>query len=119
MPGCSLSISIDGKTKIVNDYVGEWVGMPQVIRDLERDVDNLARTERWIKGPQSPPHVNARNTVYDPPTSAISYREVRPMKTRHIFHHRKTLIVFDRRPRCSLPSLSSPRLPPKKAHYSR
>ena len=48
----TLSISIDGHKKQVVDYVGQWVGMPAVIVELEDDVDALAHTERWIKGPQ-------------------------------------------------------------------
>ena len=45
-----ISITIDGQTKEVNDYVGGWVGMPGVIGDLENAIDTLARTERWIEG---------------------------------------------------------------------
>jgi hypothetical protein len=48
----TLSISIDGHKKQVVDYVGQWVGMPAAIVELEDDVDALAHTERWIKGPQ-------------------------------------------------------------------
>lgn len=48
----TLSIAIDGHKKQVVDYVGQWVGMPAVIVELEDDVDALAHTERWIKGPQ-------------------------------------------------------------------
>jgi len=48
----TLSISIDGHKKQVVDYVGQWVGMPAAIVELEDDVDALAQTERWIKGPQ-------------------------------------------------------------------
>jgi hypothetical protein len=48
-PTYTLSISIDGKTKKVTDYVGAWVGMPAVITQLEDDVDALAQTDRWIK----------------------------------------------------------------------
>ena len=51
-PTCTLSISIDGHKKQVVDYVGQWVGMPAAIVELEDDVDALAHTERWIKGPQ-------------------------------------------------------------------
>jgi hypothetical protein len=51
-PTYTLSIAIDGRKKQVVDYVGQWVGMPAAIVDLEDDVDALARTERWIKGPQ-------------------------------------------------------------------
>jgi hypothetical protein len=43
------SISIDGRTKRVEDYAGAGEGMPAVISDLEKEVDKFARTERWIK----------------------------------------------------------------------
>jgi len=49
-PTYVLSIDIDGRKKEVEDYVGEWQGMPAVITDLEQDVDAFARTERWIEG---------------------------------------------------------------------
>jgi hypothetical protein len=51
-PTYTLSIAIDGRKKQVVDYVGQWVGMPAAIVGLEDDVDTLAHTERWIKGPQ-------------------------------------------------------------------
>jgi Domain of unknown function (DUF6438) len=50
MPTYALSISIDGRSKNVEDYVGEWQGMPAVISELEREVDAFAGTDRWIKG---------------------------------------------------------------------
>jgi hypothetical protein len=46
----SLSITIDGHTKSVRDYEGQWVGMPSVIVELEDEMDAVARTERWIEG---------------------------------------------------------------------
>lgn len=49
-PTYTLALTVGGKTKIVRDYVGAQVGMPLVIVDLERAVDELAGTERWIKG---------------------------------------------------------------------
>jgi len=49
-PTYRLSISIDGRTKEVEDYVGEWEGMPAVISELENAVDEAAKTERWIRG---------------------------------------------------------------------
>ena len=49
-PTYSLSISIDGHKKSVEDYVGQWVGMPAVIDELENAVDELAGTDRWVKG---------------------------------------------------------------------
>ena len=49
-PTYTLKLAVAGKTKIVTDYVGEQVGMPLVITDLENAVDDAAGTERWIKG---------------------------------------------------------------------
>lgn len=51
-PTYVLSITIDGHTKKVVDYVGSWVGMPAVITELENEVDSLANTSRWIGHPQ-------------------------------------------------------------------
>jgi hypothetical protein len=53
--GYRLSISIDGHKKQVDDYVGQRVGMPAVIKDLEDAVDELAGTKRWIKGSAESP----------------------------------------------------------------
>jgi ankyrin repeat protein len=50
MPSYELSISIDGQKKEINDYVGQWVGMPSVVKDLEDEVDQVANTERWVNG---------------------------------------------------------------------
>jgi hypothetical protein len=47
-PAHILTITIDGYSKKVDDYVGSWVGMPAVITELENDVDSLAHTDRWI-----------------------------------------------------------------------
>jgi ankyrin repeat protein len=49
-PTYVLRIAIDGKQKQVVDYVGSWVGMPEVVTELEDAVDEFARTKRWIKG---------------------------------------------------------------------
>jgi len=49
-PFYGLTITIDGHKKEVEDYVGQWVGMPAVISDLEEQVDAFARTNRWIRG---------------------------------------------------------------------
>lgn len=45
-----LSISVDGREKKVEDYVGRSVGMPEIIKDLEREVYDVAGTDRWIEG---------------------------------------------------------------------
>jgi ankyrin repeat protein len=49
-PTYTLSIDIDGHSMKVEDYGGQWVGMPAVIEDLEEAVDDFARTGRWIEG---------------------------------------------------------------------
>lgn len=49
-PTYGLSISIDGHKKELEDYMGSWVGMPEVITELEEKVDTFARTDRWIEG---------------------------------------------------------------------
>jgi hypothetical protein len=49
-PWYTLTLTVAGQTKTVKDYAGEQVGMPLVITDLERAVDDAAGTERWIKG---------------------------------------------------------------------
>jgi len=51
-PTYTLTLTVGGKTKSVTDYVGEQVGMPLVITDLEKAVDEATGTEKWIKGPQ-------------------------------------------------------------------
>ncbi|HWF02890.1 MAG TPA: DUF6438 domain-containing protein [Candidatus Angelobacter sp.] len=47
-PTYMLSVVIDGHRKEVEDYMGSWEGMPAVIESLEDQVDELARTDRWI-----------------------------------------------------------------------
>ena len=49
-PTYVLSIAIDNHKKEVRDYVGEWIGMPSVISELEDEVDAVADTSRWING---------------------------------------------------------------------
>ena len=49
-PTYTVSISIDGRSKSIQDYMGSWVGMPAVISDLENQVDEFADTKRWIEG---------------------------------------------------------------------
>lgn len=49
-PTYVLSVAIDGRKKEVEDYVGSWEGMPEVVTELENEVDAFAGTARWIKG---------------------------------------------------------------------
>jgi hypothetical protein len=45
-----VSISFDGRTHRVHDYVGLQVGMPDSVRDVQDAIDRLANTDRWLKG---------------------------------------------------------------------
>lgn len=47
-PTYVISISFDGKTKSVTDYVGAEIGMPQCVTDLEDAIDRTAHTGKWI-----------------------------------------------------------------------
>jgi hypothetical protein len=48
IPTFTLSLSLDGKQKSVEDYGGTMVGMPDTVRALEDAVDRAASTERWV-----------------------------------------------------------------------
>lgn len=48
-PTYILTLTIDGRTKSIEDYEGPSVGMPAVITELEDEVDKMAQSERWIK----------------------------------------------------------------------
>ncbi|MBI3676433.1 MAG: hypothetical protein HY243_07415 [Proteobacteria bacterium] len=50
LPTYRLSISYDGHEKVVTDYAGRMIGMPQAVAQLEATVDNVARTDKWTKG---------------------------------------------------------------------
>jgi hypothetical protein len=62
-PTYTLTLTVGGKTKTVTDYVGEQVGMPLVIVDLEDAVDHAAGTERWIKGIEADSDLSAEPVV--------------------------------------------------------
>ena len=44
------SIQIDGKLKSVEDYLGEIIGMPLGVSELEKAIDRLSEAERWTTG---------------------------------------------------------------------
>jgi hypothetical protein len=44
------SISFDGHSKSVTDYVGEYAEMPHAVEELEMTIDRLAGTDQWILG---------------------------------------------------------------------
>lgn len=46
----ATSIEFDGQKKSVLDYVGTWCGLPEVVKQLEDSIDELAGTEKWRRG---------------------------------------------------------------------
>ncbi len=50
LPTYVVSIEIDGHKKEVEDYAGRSAGMPEVVTELEQEVDEFARTARWVDG---------------------------------------------------------------------
>ncbi len=50
-PTFFTSISFDGKTKKVRNYVGWEVGIPQGVTNIEEAIDRIADTYKWIKKP--------------------------------------------------------------------
>jgi hypothetical protein len=48
LPTYTLSITRNGQTKTVVDYGGVQAGMPREVRDLQREVDNVAGTAQWV-----------------------------------------------------------------------
>lgn len=49
-PFYSVSLTIDGRTKKVTDYVGKMAGMPAAVTELEAAIDRAAGTAKWIRG---------------------------------------------------------------------
>ena len=47
-PGYKTTITIGGQTRIIYDYVGENVGMPEVVTASENDIDLTAGTAGWL-----------------------------------------------------------------------
>jgi hypothetical protein len=47
IPTFTLTVSVAGQTKVVEDYGGTAVGMPDDVRALEDEVDRAAATDRW------------------------------------------------------------------------
>src|ERR1035437_984238 len=49
-PTQTLTLTVEGRTKMVLDYVGTDVGLPLAIRNLEWEIDEITDTARWVKG---------------------------------------------------------------------
>ena len=60
-PSSEVSISFDGHQKKIIDHVGENVGMPDAVVQLEEAIDNATNSKRWIMG-QSRTFVEAAKT---------------------------------------------------------
>lgn len=48
-----LTLTIGGKSKSVDDYVGRSVGMPASVTELEHAVDFAAGSARWVNGDET------------------------------------------------------------------
>lgn len=48
MPTCVSSISFDGLSKSVLDYVGRDAGMPSSVSDVEAAIDRLSGASKWV-----------------------------------------------------------------------
>lgn len=48
-PTQTVTLTVDGKTKTVVDYVGIEAGMPDAIRDIEYEIDRTAGSGRWVQ----------------------------------------------------------------------
>ncbi|WP_180147756.1 TonB family protein [Sphingomonas sp. R-74633] len=49
----TLAFSSGGRFWQVTDYVGQMVGMPEVVTALEDEVDRVAGTVRWVQGDET------------------------------------------------------------------
>ena len=47
-PAYETSITFDGMSKSVLDYVGQSVGMPSTVSDLEAAIDRLSGASKWV-----------------------------------------------------------------------
>lgn len=54
LPSQHTSIAFDGRQKTVLDYAGQMTGMPEVVSELERAIDDTANTAQWIGPPDDP-----------------------------------------------------------------
>ncbi|MGK9230534.1 ankyrin repeat domain-containing protein [Inquilinus limosus] len=49
-PFHSVTLTIDGRTKKVVDYVGKMAGMPEAVTELEDMIDRTTGTDKFVKG---------------------------------------------------------------------
>lgn len=48
LPTYRVSITRNGRTKMVVDYGGLSAGMPRAVRDLQDEIDRVAGTAQWV-----------------------------------------------------------------------
>jgi ankyrin repeat protein len=66
-----LSVTIGGRTKTLEDYVGLAVGMPKSVRALEDAVDHITGADRWLVGDTSTiPALEAEGWDFHGPAAA-------------------------------------------------
>ena len=47
-PSYTVTVSVDGLSKTVIDYVGREAGMPKSVTDIQDSIDKIAGTSTWI-----------------------------------------------------------------------
>jgi len=47
-PTYEIGVRVGGRSKRIVDYVGEEVGMPGVVTELEDLIDNLTDSQKWV-----------------------------------------------------------------------
>lgn len=68
-PAFGTSIAFDTSSKSVFDYVGVFVGMPEIVRSVEDGIDRLAGPKIWAKGMDS--HVECEHSFLPITTSDV------------------------------------------------
>ena len=48
MPTYTVTLTRNGRTKTVVDYAGTSAGMPRAVRELQQEIDRVARTAQWV-----------------------------------------------------------------------
>ena len=48
-PTQTVTLTVDGQTKKVIDYVGIEAGMPDAVRDIEYEIDRISGSGRWVR----------------------------------------------------------------------
>ena len=48
LPTTTITLVRDGRRKALVDYGGTSVGMPHAVRDLQAEIDRVARTSQWV-----------------------------------------------------------------------